>query len=122
MGNLVQDRFGSDEGKMIIDPFASGDVPFQEANQGAPAAQVRREFRPGDAHEIFRDRIGVVRDHDATTFPGNPVEIRDGPLHVQSTAVGSDGFADRSAPVVDTGNAERQESGLRRGAVIRQAP
>ena len=60
---------------------ALGELPRPgKADQGAPAAQVRRQFRPGDAHEIFRDRIGVVRDHDATTFPGNPVEIRDGPF------------------------------------------
>ena len=122
MSHLVQDRLRSNDGKMIIDALASGDVPFQEANQGAPAAQVRRQLRTSDAHQIFCDRIGVVSDHDAATFPGNPVEIRDGPFHVQATAVGPHRFADRSAPVVDTGNAERQESGLRWGAVIRQAP
>jgi hypothetical protein len=92
---------------MIINPLASGRVPFQEANQGAPTAQVRCQFRPGDAHEVFGDRIGVVSDHDATILPGNPVEIRDGSLHVQPAAVRPDRFADRSAPVVDTGNAER---------------
>ena len=87
MGDLVEHRLGSDDRKMIIDPFPLGHVPFEEANQGAPAAQMRRQFRPGDAHEILRDRIGVVRDYDATTLPGDPVEIRDGALHVQATAV-----------------------------------
>jgi hypothetical protein len=122
MGHFVQDGFGSDEGKMIIDPFASGHIPFQEPNQGTPAAQVCRQLRPGDAHKIFCDRIRVVRDHDATTFPGNPVEIRDSSLYVQPAAVRPDRFADRSAPVVDTGNAERQEPGPARRAVICQAP
>jgi hypothetical protein len=88
MGNLVQDCFGSGDCKMIVDALASGHVPFQEGNQGAPAAQVRSQFRPGDAHELFRDGIGVVRDYDATTFPRSPVEIRDGPFHVQATAAG----------------------------------
>ena len=107
---------------MIIDPFAMSNSPFKEANQGAPAAQVRRQFRPGDAHEVFRDGIGVVSDHDTTTFPSNSVEIRDGSPYVQPTALWPDGCADRAAPVVDVGNAEWQESWLGRRSVVSQAP
>jgi hypothetical protein len=42
VGDLVENRVGTDEGKMVIDPFAHGDVPFQEADQGATTAQVQQ--------------------------------------------------------------------------------
>ena len=79
--------------------LASRHIPFQKGDQRASASQVCRQLRPCYAHEIFDDYVGVVRDYDATTFPGNPVEIRDGPLHIQAAAVGPDRFADGSAPV-----------------------
>ena len=43
MSDLVQDHLGADGGKMIIDPFPLGDIPFQEADQGITAAKVRCE-------------------------------------------------------------------------------
>src|SRR5215510_3723408 len=122
MGNLVEDGFGADEGEMIVDPLASGSVPFQEGHQSAATPQVRREFRPGDAHGVLGDQVGVVSDHDPPTIPGDPVEIGNGSLYIQAAAVRPDCLADCSAPVIDAGNPEWEESGLGWQAVVGQAP
>ena len=41
MSDLVQDRVGTDGCKMVVDPFAPFDIPLQQADKGAAAAQVR---------------------------------------------------------------------------------
>ena len=94
MRELVEDRVGTDDGEMVIDSFALGDVPFQEAGQSATAAQVRSELRAGSAHQIFGDCIGIVGNHNPATFPFNPVQIGNCSLHVQPAAVRSDRLAD----------------------------
>jgi hypothetical protein len=40
MCDLVQHRVGIDGCKMVVDPFAFIDIPFQEAYEGAAATQV----------------------------------------------------------------------------------
>jgi hypothetical protein len=62
--------------------------------------------------EIFGDNVCVVSDDDAATFPSNPIEIGDGSLHVQSGPVRPDCLADGSAPAVDAGESQWEETGL----------
>jgi hypothetical protein len=40
MCDLVQHGVGTHDCKMVVDPFASLDIPFQEAYEGATAAQM----------------------------------------------------------------------------------
>ncbi len=40
MRDLVRDHIGTDGGKVIIDPFYLGNVPFQEADKGVTAPPV----------------------------------------------------------------------------------
>jgi hypothetical protein len=42
--DFVEDRLGTNGGEMIIDSFASGAVPFQEADEGATTAQIRSQL------------------------------------------------------------------------------
>jgi hypothetical protein len=41
MRDLVHDRVGTDDSKVIIDSFTLGDIPFQETDESVTAAQVR---------------------------------------------------------------------------------
>ena len=77
MGDLVEDYVRANGGEMVVDALTFGDVPFQEADQGAATAQVRGQFRAGDAHGVFGDGIGVVSDHNSATCPDDPVQIRE---------------------------------------------
>jgi hypothetical protein len=40
MCDLVQHHVGTHGCKMVVDPFAPFDIPFQEAYEGAAAAQM----------------------------------------------------------------------------------
>ena len=111
MGDFVDHGVGPDNRQMVVDALALCDVPFEETHERASAAQVRSKLRTGDAYELVGDGIRVVSDHDLPALPADPVQIRDDTFCVQSTAVRPDGFADGSAPVVDTRKAERQKTG-----------
>jgi hypothetical protein len=72
--------------------------------QSATSAQVRCQFRACDADQFFGPGIGVIGNDDVSPVPGDPVEITDRTLHIQTTAVGTGCFSDRAAPVVDAGD------------------
>src|SRR5437764_14553730 len=96
---------------MVVDALAFGQVPFEESDQGAATAQVRGQFRAGDAHGGLHDGVRVVSNHNLAILPADPVQIGNRALHVEPAAVGSNGLSNGSAPVVDTGEAERQALG-----------
>ena len=53
MGDFVQDSVRASHREVVVDALAFGQVPFEESDQGAATAQVRGEFRAGDAHGAF---------------------------------------------------------------------
>ena len=122
MRDFIEDSFGTNRGEMVIDSFTLGNVPFEEADDGTPAAQVRAEHRACDADGLLGDRVGIIGNHHRAAGPHDPVEIRDCPFDVQPAAVRPDGLADGSAPVVNAGNSHRQKAGLCSRPVVRQAP
>ena len=122
MGDLVQDHLGTDRRKMIIDPLPLGDIPFQEADQGIAATEVRGQCRPGDADKFFADRIGIVGDHHPAPCPDDPIEIRDGSLDVQSAAIGANRLAYCSPLVVNTRSSQLQKPRPTRSTMIGGAP
>src|SRR5439155_26736448 len=107
MSDFVQDSVRASRREVVIDALAFGQVPFEESNQGTATAQVRGQFRAGDAHGGFYDGVRVVGDHNFAILPGDPVQVGNRALHVEPGAVGSNGFSNGSAPVVDAGESER---------------
>src|ERR1051325_11217312 len=102
MRDLVEYQFGADNCEVITDAFAFGHVPFQKADDRSSTTQMCGEFGACDPDEIVCYRIGVVGDHNASVLPRDPIQIRNGSLHVEGTPVRSDRFADRATPVVDS--------------------
>jgi len=88
----------------------------------APRPQVRGQFRAGDAHGGFDDGIRVVSDHNFAILPGDPVQIGNRALHVEPAAVRSNCLSNGSAPVVYTGEADRQKPRPCRGTMVCQTP
>jgi hypothetical protein len=72
---------------MIIDSFASADVLFQEADDGAAATQVGGQLGAGDAYGFFGHCVGVIGNHDAAILPHDPIQIWDGPSDVLTATV-----------------------------------
>src|SRR5215469_177574 len=76
-------------------------------------AEVCGQLRSGNAHVFVDGCIRVVRDYNSATFPRDPIEVLDGALYIQATAVRSHCLADRTAPVVDAGKRRRAKTGAR---------
>jgi len=59
---LSEDRVGINNGEMVVDPFASGDVPFQETDEGSTTAQVLfiavRTSPDGGVGGVWRRSLG----------------------------------------------------------------
>ena len=77
---------------------------------------------PGDADGVLRDGVRVVGDHNPAALLDDPLQVRDDTLHVKSIAVGSDRFADSSAPVVHTRQTKGEESRATRCTVVGEPP
>src|SRR5579883_2100437 len=107
---------------MVVNAFAPIRVPFQKSNDGPTTAQVCGELGASNAHHLFRDGVGIVCDHDAATIPRNPLQIGNRALHIQTAAIGPYGLANRAAPVVDAGYADREEARPTGCTMIRKAP
>ena len=101
MGNFVEHDVRTNDRKVVVNALALGQVPFEEPHQGAPPAQMCREFRAGDPYEVFGDRVRIVRDYNLAALPDEPIEVGYSALDVEPAAVRSDSLADGSAPVVD---------------------
>src|SRR6516225_6820122 len=111
MGDFVQDSVRASDREVVVNSLAFGQLPFEESHQSAATAKVRGQFRAGDAHGGFNDDVRVVSDDHFAILPGDPVQVWNRALHVEAAAVRSNGLSNGSAPVVDTGEAERQELG-----------
>jgi hypothetical protein len=109
VGDLIEHNLRPDHRQVVVDSFTFAPVPFENTHQGTSAAQVRSEFGPGGSNGVLRDGVRIVGDHDLSCLPYDPVQVRDNALHVDTTAVRSDGLADRSTPVKHAGKTERDE-------------
>jgi hypothetical protein len=89
---------------MIVDAFAFLGVPFDETDSGATAAQMPREFSARVPDEVFFGGVGIICNYNAPPFPSDALQIGNRPLHIQALTIWPRGFADRAAPVVNTGD------------------
>jgi len=78
-----------------------------------PGREDARRVLSGRAYEVFGDDVRVICDHDLAAVPNEPVQIRYGALYIETAAVRSESLANRSAPVANTSDTERQETRLR---------
>ena len=96
MRDFFEYSLGPNNRQVVVNSLALGHVPFEETHKAASPTQVRSEFGTGDAHEVFRDDVGVVGDDDPAALPVDPVQVGDDALYIETATVGSDCFADVS--------------------------
>lgn len=92
---------------MIVDALSFSDIPLQEPDEGAARPEVCGQGGTGDAHQFFRNHIGIVSNDNPAARPSDPLEIANRTLDMHPAAIATHSLADRSAPVVDTGDSYR---------------